>query len=35
MSQAYAEELVYSVERDKLYSCLQYWYEIKREDIEA
>ena len=35
MSQADAEELVYSVERDKLYSCLQYWYEIKREDIEA
>ena len=33
MSQADAEELVYSVERDKLYSCLQYWYEIKREDI--
>lgn len=21
--------------KDKLYSCLQYWYEIKREDIEA
>lgn len=33
MSQADAKELVYSEERDKLYSCLQYWYEIKREDI--
>ena len=35
MSSAEAEELVYGEERDKLYSCLQYWYEIKREDIEA
>ena len=33
MSSAEAEELVYGEERDKLYSCLQYWYEIKREDI--
>ncbi len=33
MSQADAEELVYSEIKDKLYSCLQYWYEIKREDI--
>lgn len=35
MNEVDADKLVFGEERDKLYSCLQYWYEIKREDIEA